>query len=185
MVLVVDFTAAFVDSAYPTGFSPTGWPAVEATVRLLASARTAGVPIVYTKSFDHTSTERRPESAWTSSLRFVREGDHIVDQLCPTGRDRVIAKGDVPSAFFATGLADVLRDLGRDTVVIAGMTTSGCVRATVVDAFQHGFSVVIPQECVADRSQVSHQVSLFDMHVKYAHVGTLSDVIRYLESPVR
>ncbi len=84
-----------------------------------------------------------------------------------------------PSAFFGTPLASMLTYLGVDTLVVTGMVTSGCVRATVVDAFSHNYRVVVPIECVADRSATSHQVNLFDMDMKYADVLPLADVLAH------
>lgn len=86
-----------------------------------------------------------------------------------------------PSAFFGTPLASHLVHAGCDTVIVTGMTTSGCVRATVLDAFKYNFNVVIPSECCADRSQISHKVNLVDMHMKYADVVSSDETIDYLQ----
>jgi maleamate amidohydrolase len=94
----------------------------------------------------------------------------------------VINKGSKPSGFFGTPLASYLVHAGVDTVIVTGMTTSGCVRATVLDAFQNNFHVIIPHECSADRSQISHKVNLFDMHMKYADVISLEETVEYLDS---
>src|SRR5205807_5244844 len=100
--------------------------------------------------------------------------------LQPLEGEVVINKHDRPSAFFGTPLASLLVYHRIDTLIVTGMSTSGCVRATVVDAFQFNFLVIIPHECCADRSQISHKVSLFDMHMRYADVADTADVIRYL-----
>lgn len=186
-VIVVDMTRAFVDSAYPKGFGETGWPAVEATERLLAAARAVDAPVYYTQAYPVPGHKPRP--AERGHWRFppgpppaaeLPPGDVIVDQLTPDDDDIVLFKGSKSSAFFGTPLAAHLIHAGVDTVIVAGMTTSGCVRATVVDAFSYNFRVVIPQECVADRSQLSHKVNLFDMHMKYGDVVPLADVTAYL-----
>jgi maleamate amidohydrolase len=105
-----------------------------------------------------------------------------VPALAPAEGEIVINKGGKPSGFFGTALASYLIDAGADTVIVTGMTTSGCVRATVLDAFQYNFNVVVPFECAADRSQISHRVSLFDLHMKYADVVSLGETVDYLES---
>jgi maleamate amidohydrolase len=103
----------------------------------------------------------------------------IVPDLGPWPGERVIVK-TMPSAFFGTPLASLLTYLAVDTCIVTGMVTSGCVRATVVDAFSHNFRVVVPEECVADRGELSHKVNLFDIHMKYGDVRPLDDVLEYL-----
>ena len=109
------------------------------------------------------------------------ESHDIVDVLKPEADDVVIVKYK-PSAFFGTQLASILIELGVDSVMIAGMTTSGCVRATVVDAFSYNLRVTVPVECVADRSQLSHRVSLIDMGVKYCDLLPLDEVLDSLRT---
>lgn len=87
-----------------------------------------------------------------------------------------------PSAFFGTELASLLVHHRVDTVVLCGMVTSGCVRATAVDAFSHGLRVVIPEECVADRVRLPHAVALFDIDMKYGDVRPAADVVAALEA---
>ena len=85
-----------------------------------------------------------------------------------------------PSAFFATPLTSHLIDLGADTLVVTGCTTSGCVRGSVVDAFAFNFRVLVPHDAVYDRSATSHAVNLFDMASKYADVGTTAEILEKL-----
>jgi maleamate amidohydrolase len=106
------------------------------------------------------------------------EAHEIADAIKPGPGDIVVTKSK-PSAFFGTPLASMLTSLGVDTLVVTGMVTSGCVRATVIDAFSHNYRVVVPLECVADRSATSHQVNLFDMDMKYADVLPLADVLAH------
>lgn len=176
-LVIVDMTLAFVDDAYPTGWSATGWPCVRANASLLRSARGGGVPVYFTKSFaeaDHRRV-RGQHGRWRSSQTVdpateTQSGDTIVEELTPTPEEIVIHKQAAPSAFFGTPLAANLIYDGVDTVVVTGMTTSGCVRATVLDAFQLNFHVVVVDTACADRSQISHAVTLFDLHMKYADV---------------
>ncbi|NIH80305.1 cysteine hydrolase family protein [Amycolatopsis viridis] len=189
-LVVVDMTKAFVDSTYPTGFSPTGQPALAANAELLAASRRAGIPVFFTKAYPEPDHRPRPaeRGRWKLNPRPVPlpegtpPGDALPPELTPLNNEIVINKGGKPSAFFGTPLASYLIHAGCDTVIVTGMTTSGCVRATVLDAFQYNFHVVVPFECCADRSQISHQVNLFDMHMKYAEVVSTSETIEYLES---
>jgi maleamate amidohydrolase len=185
-LIIVDMTRAFVDSRYPTGWSPTGYPAVGANRKLLTCARELGVPVFMTKSWP----DSRPPTAmergrWrhggsSPGARDLPPGDVIVDELAPEEGEIVIHKRGKPSGFFGTTLASYLVYCGADTTIITGMATSGCVRATVLDAFSWNYHVLIPHECVADRSQISHRVTLFDLHMKYADVITLDETLEYL-----
>lgn len=196
-VIVVDMTAEFVGEKGPDGHSGgSNAQAVKATASLLEAARAADVPIFYTKRMAvpvaavrpvDRGRWKRPESEYLPpepldhrDRERHRDGDRIVDELAPADDDVVIHKGEMPSAFFGTRLASYLTYHLVDTTIITGMTTSGCVRASVVDAFQHNYRVLVPYQCVADRSGISHAVSLFDLHMKYADVVDTQDVIRYL-----
>ena len=86
------------------------------------------------------------------------------------------------SAFFGTPLASTLNGLGVDTLFITGCTTSGCVRASVVDALQYGFRAIVPEECVGDRSATQHQANLVDIDGKYGDVVSLQQALEYLDS---
>ena len=186
-LVVVDMTMAFVDSAYPTGHSETGWPAVEANARLLAAARAQGIPIFFTQAYPDADHVVRPAERGRWKVQGspplpegLPPGDVIVDELRPGPGEIVIHKGSRPSGFFGTPLVSYLVHAGVDTVIVTGMTTSGCVRATVLDAFQFNFHVVVPHECAADRSQISHRVNLFDLHMKYADVVSLEECLTWL-----
>jgi nicotinamidase-related amidase len=185
VVIVVDMTRGFVRDEYPTGWGATGGPCAQALAVLLASARAAGMPVIYTVSsaLPHPAqlgawSRGRPDAA---VFPYDREGPHheVVPELAPATSDIVLAKAK-PSAFFGTQLHAVLNALRADTVVVTGMTTSGCVRATVNDAFMLNYHVIVPLECVADRSQLSHEVELFDMGAKYADVVNMDDLVAAL-----
>lgn len=189
-VLVIDMTRAFVDSTYSTGWSETGYPAVDATAELLTAARAAGVPIFFTKAYPEADHQPLPAERGRWKLNAAPAalpegtppGDVIADKLAPQPDEIVINKGGKPSGFFGTPLASYLIHAGCDTTIVTGMTTSGCVRATVLDAFQYNFHVIVPHECTADRSQISHKVNLFDMHMKYADVIGVRETINYLKA---
>ena len=188
-LILVDMTLAFVDGRWPTGCADTGWPAVAASERLLTEFRGLGHPVYFTKMYEDPAHTPAPgqKGRWkTVGRRFpdpsLPPGDVIVDELKPEPGEMVVCKHHKPSGFFGTELSALLVYDKVDTVVITGLTTSGCVRATAVDAFQHNFDVVIPFECVADRSQISHKVNLLDLHMKYADVAPLDDVIDWLNN---
>jgi nicotinamidase-related amidase len=188
-VIVVDMTLEFVDDLYPTGYGETGWPAAKANAELLQAARERGLPVFFTQAYPDAQHEPRPAERGRWNMTGVAPlpadlppGDVIVDGLRPEPGEIVVYKGRKPSAFFGTPLMSHLVYGQVDTVIVTGMTTSGCVRATAVDAFQYNLHVVVPHECVADRSQISHQVNLFDLHMKYADVVSLSETLEYLDS---
>jgi nicotinamidase-related amidase len=177
-------TDAFVTDEYPTGRADTGQAALEANERLLETARDIGLPVFYTRGTDSemyppdyqgttkSACEVKPES----ERERWDEGNVIAERLAPADGDVVIQKPRA-SAFFDTHLANVLHYYDIDTVILTGMTTSGCVRASAVDGHSSNFRMIIPHECTADRSIISHEISLFDMDMKYADVLPLDDVL--------
>lgn len=183
-VIVVDMNNAFVDDRFPMANEATGRPAARAIAKLLDEARRFDVPIFYTTGLLTNSQAVRglwkgEYSRLDHPLLSLPESNDIVPELTPTREDVVIQKAK-PSAFWGTGLIDMLVYHRIDTVIVTGMTTSGCVRATVVDAFSHNLRVLVPEECSADRGELSHKVNLFDMHMKYANVEPLADTLQYL-----
>jgi maleamate amidohydrolase len=190
VLVVVDMTEAFVRDRYPTGWSATGEPCAAALAGLLDTARAADVPVIYTVT--EPLAHPAQVGAWLrgrpgpSMFPFDSDGPHhaVVPEVAPRDGDIVMAKPK-PSAFFGTQLNGVLNALRADTVIVTGMTTSGCVRATVNDAFMLNYHAVVPLECVADRSQLSHEVELFDMGAKYADIVPTADVAAALRGPVR
>jgi len=188
-LIIVDMTRAFVDSQYPTGWSATGVPAVMANATLLEAARAATIPVFFTKSWEDPSHAVAPSEwgRWKASQTAEPDpalgpGDVIVEQLTPLANEVVIHKQLKPSAFFGSQLASLLLYEHVDTAIVTGMMTSGCVRATAVDAFQLNLHVVIPHEACADRSQISHKVNLFDLHMKYADVVSVAETVEYLKA---
>lgn len=182
-LLVVDMTYGFVDSAYPLGHGETGWPAAHAIAEVLARARQAGIPVIYTIGKPGRSPMEcgRWKGGGAAGHPLMREprANQIVESIAPRDGEPVIPK-TFPSAFFGTDLLSYLVFANADTVILTGMVTSGCVRSTAIDAFSYNYRVIIPEECVADRGQTSHKVALFDLHMKYADVVPRSDTITYL-----
>ncbi|NMI01954.1 isochorismatase family protein [Pseudonocardia acidicola] len=182
-VLVVDFSYGFTDPQYPTGSDMTDQ--VLATQRLLGAARSAGAPVLYTTiAYDGGQRAALPWLHKAPGLAALRPGTRLAeidDRVRPAEADTVLVKTGA-SAFFGTPLAGILAGLRVDTLIVTGATTSGCVRASVVDAVQYGYPVLVPRECVADRAQGPHEANLFDMHEKYADVVGLDGVVDYLGS---
>lgn len=198
-VLVVDVNYAFVglkpenivDSVkdYRTSCGERGWRGVANIRRLLEVARPARMPIIYTTGLNPTrrgahwaNRARSDESRSLLSpdeLEHQRMGNRIVDEIAPSAGDTLIEKRG-PSAFFGTPLVSYLNELDVDTLIVAGTTTSGCVRASVVDAAAYNYYVGVVEECCFDRFDISHRVSLMDMHAKYGQVISLDRASEYL-----
>jgi nicotinamidase-related amidase len=165
---------------FPTSCGESGWRAVHSIARLLAEFRKHGWPVLYPHVARKQSSDAGRLAAKVPTIMSIPEhGYEFVREVAPVEGDILIPKKH-PSAFFATALVSHLIDLGVDTLVTTGCTTSGCVRGTVVDAFSYNFRVTVPEECVYDRSTVSHAVNLFDMSEKYADVAPVEEVIAKL-----
>jgi nicotinamidase-related amidase len=107
------------------------------------------------------------------------KGNDIVEEIAPRAGDIIVRK-QKPSAFFGTPLMSMLNEVHADSVLVAGTTTSGCVRASVIDAFSYNLKVSVVEECVFDRGQASHKINLFDMAMKYADVISLEETLEYV-----
>jgi nicotinamidase-related amidase len=157
------------------------WNALDPTRKLLAAARKAGLPVIYTTRHADTDGVRsthRKMGAETEELY------HIKEELGPAPGDLVIYK-ERASGFFGTPLIAHLRKVGAESLIICGESTSGCVRASTVDAYSYGFHNVVVEECTYDRSLLSHKVNLFDLHHKYADVMHVEEVVNHLENLAR
>jgi maleamate amidohydrolase len=176
-LLIVDMTRAFADERFPLGCA-SGPACAAAIAPLLAAARETSMPVVFTGGMPSLNPAER--GLWKSSGRSpdpeLGDPHEIVPELAPAPDESVVRKRR-PSAFFGTELASLLAFHGVDTVVLCGMVTSGCVRATAVDAFSHNLRVVVPEECVADRARVPHAVALFDIQMKYGDVVPAAEVL--------
>lgn len=176
-LILVDLTDAFVGER-----AEAGNPAVEAAEDVLATARNTGVPVVFTRPNRDLPEGYRGTTKPKAESATGRSGtNEFHDRLAPREEEVVINKPRA-SGFFDTHLANMLHEWDVDTVIVGGISTSGCVRATVVDAHSSNFNVIIPAEATADRSQISHEVSLFDMDMKYADVTPVEKVVDRLES---
>jgi maleamate amidohydrolase len=162
-----------------------GWRGIDAIRQLLLAARQKEVPIIYTTA-EHRADgldygRDRDKNFRTGEATSIvgAQGPEIPREIAPTSADIVIKKNKA-SAFFGTPLTSYLIDLGVDTLLVTGVSTSGCVRATVVDGHGYNFRVCVVEEGTFDRSRVAHKVNLFDMHMKYADVVSLEEAKRYL-----
>ena len=162
------------------------WQTIPRIAALLDAARGHGVPVFYsTQGYRNDalgvgSWGQKNARALTPSEESLRFGAEIVKEIAPLP-DEVVVRKDKPSAFFGTALVSHLTARGIDTVIIAGTTTSGCVRATAVDAFSYNYRVVVVEDCVFDRGDTPHRLNLFDLESKYADVVPAKDVITYFE----
>lgn len=157
------------------------WRAIEPTQALFAAARRAGIPIIYSTRHADTSGVK----STNRNLRDEREEDyHIYEAFAPQPGDLVIYK-ERASAFFGTPLVAHLRRMKVESLIIFGESTSGCVRASTVDAYSYAFHNVLVEECTYDRSMLSHKVNLFDLHHKYADVMHVEEVIAHLDGLAR
>jgi maleamate amidohydrolase len=191
-LIVIDVTYGFVGRArlpvlesirtYPNSCGEAGWDAVPRIARVIAAARTAGAPIYVTAGVDDQAAEHagRWRDKHPRTLEQPEDAQQLVPDLGITDRD-ILVKKTKPSAFHGTPLVGSLIDRGVDTLLVTGCTTSGCVRATVIDAFSYGFRTVVVEDGVFDRGELSHDVNLFDMDQKYANVLPSAEVVAYLD----
>ena len=151
------------------------WNAIAPTQRLFRAARAAGIPIIY--STDDLAAKLRAKSRRRS---FDEQSFVIKEEFTPRPGDLVITKQRA-SVFHGTPIISNLNELGVKSLIVCGESTSGCVRASVVDAVSYGYDTVVVEECTFDRHLLSHQISLFDLHHKYAGVMHVDEVIAHLD----
>lgn len=189
-VLVVDFVKYATDPESPLYGGPIIVNAVKRTSKLLEEARKRRIPVIYTvvgweKDFDR---EFGPLGAKIPGLRHVRLGEkwaEVCDEIKPQHGEPVIAK-QTSSAFVKTQIPDMLRKLDVDTVILAGHSTSACIRTTACDAIQYGYKTIVIRDCVGDRAQVVHDANLFDLDAKFADVVSREEVLDYFQKfPVK
>ncbi len=163
---------------FPTSCGEIGWNAMHNIAVLLAEFRRNNWPVLYPHvALKNVATDGgRLAQKVPAIMNIAERGYEFPPEIAPRPGDVLIPKKH-PSAFFATPLVSHLIDLGVDTLVVTGCTTSGCVRGSVVDAFAYNFRVLVPSDCVYDRSATSHAVNLFDMASKYADVGTSREIL--------
>jgi maleamate amidohydrolase len=184
-LVIVDFVRAYTDPASPLHAGPTVEPARTSAMRLVTAAREAGLPILF------TAVRYRPGGPdgglfyrKIPALALFDEGSPwgaFAAGLEPAPDDLVVVK-QYASAFFGTSLASTLTAAGVDTVLVAGCSTSGCVRATALDALQHGFAPFVVRDACADRHPAPHHSNLFDLQAKYAEVVDESEALAFIDA---
>jgi maleamate amidohydrolase len=177
---------------WPGSCGPAAWQSLPYLQELLALARETGIPVIHltgledaqsgvvgwNEAIHHDSGQRYSNLDAAAEERRLHRFD-IVDEVAPIAGEAVLHKAS-PSGFWGTPLAAHLNHLGVDTLIVGGESTSGCVRATVVEGATYRYRVIVVEECVFDRHEAPHAINLFDMHQKYADVVPLAEVTRHL-----
>ena len=198
-LLIIDVTRGFVGSKplpvmeavdeYKASCGEAAWEALENIKTLLADCRARHIPVIFTandaitQQFCTGSTKPPAGSSKTvnsGNLQARLEGYEIVPDIEPLASELVINSKTKANAFTGTPLLSCLQSMGIDSLLVAGCTTSGCVRATVVDAWTNSYPCFVVEECVFDRFEISHLVSLFDLNAKYADVITQKEALDYV-----
>ncbi len=165
------------------------WPAVAQIRKLIDKSHAKGVPVIYTTGIRRDDNWDAGSWSWKNSRGQEKpkvavsniEGNEIVAEIAPAPQDIVIHK-QKPSGFFGTNMASYLTLLGCDSVILTGTTTSGCVRATCLDAFSLNYHVAMAEDGCFDRSQASHAINLCDMNAKYADVIKTDEILSFLDT---
>lgn len=173
---------------WPSSCGLAGWQALPHIQQLLAAARAARIPVVYSTDLAEPNIQPWAKAGRSSAARRSSDPEmqaryarafEIVDEVAPAEGELVVRKSS-PSAFFGTPLQAHLTSLGIDTLIVAGESTSGCVRAATVDGCTLRYRMMVVEECVFDRHQATHALNLFDIHQKYGDVIPLGDALAYL-----
>lgn len=181
-LVIVDVINGFTDPECPLG-SEAG-DVVEANRQLLELFRRKALPVVFTTVVYHDDRQARVFRDRVPALNVLQPGSHWVDvdpRLAPEAGEALVEK-QWASGFFKTSLDAQLRAAGVDSLVVTGLTTSGCVRATAVDGLQYDYRVVVPAQAVGDRNEAAHEANLFDMNAKYVDVLELNEVLDLIEA---
>lgn len=187
-LLVIDFLKAYTIRGAPL-YAPGVVEAVKKVPGLISAARNHRVPVIHTRIL-YFAENCADGGAWVKKapvMKAMVEGNEVAefcDEVEPADGELVIIK-QYASAFFGTSLASHLHAAGIDTVVLAGCSTSGCVRATAVDAVQHGFHTIVVRDCVGDRHPDPHEANLFDIDSKYGDVISLEEAFMALAGSER
>lgn len=181
-LILVDFVRAYFDPACELYADVE--PELNSALRIREVARQAGIPVIYTNvEFDHAGLLGGRFFQKAMPLKNFVKGSPMgawAEGLTPA-EDEVVITKQYASAFFGTSLASMLTALGIDTLIITGVTTSGCIRATCLDSCQHGFIPIVVSDACGDRHPAPHEANLFDMNAKYGDVVGEAEVVEYLQ----
>jgi nicotinamidase-related amidase len=181
-LVLVDIIKGFTDPECPLGSAAD--EVVEANRKLLAAFRSKRLPVFFTTVVYHNEQQARVFRDRVPALDLLKPDSHWIEvdpRLERLAGERIVEK-QWASGFFKTNLDDSLRALGVDSLVVTGLTTSGCVRATAVDGLQYDYKVVVPAEAVGDRNPDAHRANLFDLNAKYVDVLDLASVLTIIEA---
>ncbi|WP_223531908.1 MULTISPECIES: N-carbamoylsarcosine amidohydrolase [unclassified Pseudomonas] len=182
-LLMIDFMQGYTTRGAPL-YAPGVVDAVAESVALLAKARQAGIPVIHTNIRYHPG-HFADGGMWVKKAPVMKdmvEGNPLAafcPEVLPLAEEVVLSK-QYASAFFGTSLAPMLLASGIDTLILAGCSTSGCIRATAVDGVQHGFRTIVVRQCVGDRHEAPHEANLFDIDNKYGDVINKQEALDYL-----
>ena len=180
-LVVVDFCQAYLDEQSPLYAGVED--ARESCIRILAAARSAQIPVLHTRvKFQPGGADGGVFFRKVAALECFVRGNPLgrYGEGLEPAADEVVVVKQYASGFFGTSLASTLTSLGVDTLIITGVSTSGCVRATALDACQHGFVPIVVQDACGDRDQRIHEANLFDLNAKYADVVSEQEVLEWL-----
>lgn len=171
---------------YPLSCGPISWEGVKNISKVLTVAREVNIPVFFTtmeglRNYSNDKVGIKGNFFDHPSMLQGEKGTKIIEEIAPIDGEIAIDKKK-PSSFFGTALLSYLTAEKVDTLIVAGTTTSGCIRATVVDAFSYNYNVIVPEECVFDRGITTHAMNLFDMQFKYADVLPTNEVIEKLKT---
>ncbi len=183
-LIVIDLIQGFTNPELPLGADLSD--EILATCQIIEASREAGIPVYYT-TISYEERDIRDAGIWArkmSGIMTLRAGTPDTEVASALGRlpDEPLITKKYASSFFGTDLLSRLNSQRIDTLLITGCTTSGCVRATAVDAIQNGFRPMVVKEAVGDRARSAHEQSLFDLNAKYADVVSVESVLGYLAS---
>jgi maleamate amidohydrolase len=193
-LIIVDVVRSFIGSKpksalesseeYRTSCGQVGWEALEHIQRLLTAFRARNLPVIYTTvdpvlaAFAWGPDKRSSPEEYRQE-KYAGDAWEIAEQIKPLPTEPVIRKTKA-SGFLFTPLAPILHNMQADCLVVVGTSTSGCVRATVIDGLSHKYNIFVVEECTFDRFELSHLVALWDMNAKYADVISIEEVMGYL-----
>ena len=184
-LILVDLVQAYFDESCPLYAGAE--EALESALRVRETARAAGIPVIYTNVvYQADGSDGGVFFRKAPVLKYFVAG-HPMAQWAPgiqPAENELVISKQYPSAFFGTSLDATLKDIGVDTLIITGVTTSGCIRATCVDAMSNGFVPIVVADACGDRHEAPHEANLFDMNAKYADVVSESETIGYLQQIV-